>query len=447
MSKITEIEINKTLIDEAERIKQNECRWVDGDPIVNVKNFEIKFMQMSWLESSHSISFFEGDIADDTDKKKMVEWMMREGKSVKILPLIITSNIYLLAILATLSKTLSSLIKNDKTYIDKIEIDFLVGKGLIKHSKFIKDTFDENYRPIIPDFYDDDFPTVTEINFSELKSLLNILIVSLEIEGVDLRKIIKRVNHTDIKDYCHENVKFDGGIEQIIKDWTTSERRDGLPDAEGGKRIKDVSLNEEYNITAELLKIVMSFSQPTDNESRDKIILIVATPVKDSIKKFFTEKTGELNLDKGRLDDIMFVSYTNPTGPEDPEVIVRSIPSYLTILSKYINLKEIVYAIDEYFHSKMMDTAKSRKFQCEKFHEEIISEMKKVNPRLKDQSIEKILEEYADEKKNAIRDLIADPDDKKIEKYIKKQKRELEVINEGFLTVQNDILEQLKHIL
>jgi hypothetical protein len=32
-------------------------------------------------------------------------------------------------------------------------------------------------------------------------------------------------------------------------------------------------------------------------------------------------------------------------------------------------------------------------------------------------------------------------------KYVKRQKRELEAINDGFLTVQNDILEQLKLIL
>jgi hypothetical protein len=433
-------------ITEAERIKENECRWVDGDPIVNVKNFEIKFMQMSWIESSHSISFFEGDIADDTDKEKMVKWMMREGKSVKILPLIITSNIYILVVLAVISKMLSTLIEESETDIDNIGIDFLVGKGLIEHSNFIKNPFYENYKRIIPDFYDNNLTTMIEINFSELKSLLNILIVSLEIEGVDLRKIIKRVNHTDLEDYCRETVKPAERIEQTIVEWA-SKRRDGVPDADGGKRIKEVSLNERYNITAKLLKILMSLLQPTGNESIDKFILIVATPVKDSIKQFLTEKTDELNLDKERLDDIMFVSYTNPTDNKDPEVFVESIPSYLTILSKYINLQEIVYAIDEYFHSKVMDTAKNRKFQCEKFHEEIISEMKKGHPRLKDQSIEKILKEYADEKKDAIKDLIADPDDKKIEKYIKKQKRELEVINEGFLTVQNDILEQLKLIL
>jgi hypothetical protein len=452
MSEMTELEMDKILIDEAERIKENECRWKDEKPIVNVKDFEIKFMQLIG---------FEGDIAVDTDKKRFVEWVKRDDKSVKILPLIITSNIYLLAILATLSTMLSVLIKEGEKDIDDIGIDFLVGKGLTKYSDFIKKSFTENYNSIIPDFCGDNLTTVIEINFSELKSLLNILIVSLEIEGVNLRKIIKRVSHTDLEDYCRENVKRDRGIEQTIKEWI-SRRRGGLPDDEIGKRTQEVSLNKGYNITEELLKIVRSFLQHTKNESRDKFILIVATPVKDSIKWFFTEKMEELELDKGRLDDIMFVSYTDPTGPKDPKVIVESIPSYLTIVSKYLNSQEIVYAIDEYFHSKMMDATKSRKFQCEKFHEEIerireVQSFKSLNDKLKKycelkKSDLEILNNYLeklDPDRCSASDLggLRETLEKIRTDYVKKQKKELEVINDGFLTVQNDILEQLKLIL
>jgi len=495
----TEIEINKTLIDEAERIKKNECRWEDGNPFVNVKDFEIKFTQLSWIKASHLISFSEGDIANDSDKKKMVEWMMRDSKSVKILPLIITSNIFILVVLAVISKMLSSLIEKGIEYIDKIEIDFLVGKEIIKYSEFIKDPFDENYRRIIPDFYENNLPTVIEINVSELKSLLNILILSLEIKGVDLRKIINRVNHTDIKNYCRENVEYDERIERTIGDWT-SKRRVLSENDKVGKRVQEVALNEKYNITAYLLKIAMSVLQATDNKSRDKFILIVATPVKEAIKLFFTENTQkmeELELDNERLDDIMFVSYTDPADPKDPEVIVQSIPSYLTILSKYINSQEIVYAIDEYFHSKMMDTVKSRKFRCEKFHVDIGEEIMKelIADAEKDDATVNIKGSYIDIKEQYIKNksvALKNLSDciKELEKsvsetekvsattnvseyvlrrmwddvrekrgnlqkaldeieinYIKKQKKELEVINDGFLTVQNDILEQLKLIL
>jgi hypothetical protein len=490
MSKTTEFEIPKILIGDAKTIKENECWWKRKKPIVNVKDFEIKFMQLSGF----------GDvIAVDTDEKRFIRWVKQDDK-LKILPLIITSNIYLLAILATLSKTLSTLIKECETDIDNIGINFLVGKGLIEYSDSIKNSFIENYERIIPDFDDNNnnLTTAIEINFSELKSLLNILIVSLEIEGVDLRKIIKGVTHTDLKDYRRETVKPIERIEQT-EEWT-SKKRDGISDAEGGKRIKEVSLNEQYNITAELLKILMSLLQPrksTDNESIDKFIFIVATPVKESIKQFFSEKWDELKLDKGRLDDIMFVSYTNPTDYEDPKVIVESIPSYLTIISKYINLQEIVYAIDEYSNSKMIDTAKSRKFQCEKFHEDIEKEIVKelLEDAKKDNTTVDIKRSYIDIKEryivnksialNELRDCIKELEksvrtaekisarknnsqddlDKmkgameqkrenlqkaldEIEiKYIKKQKRELEVINDGFLTVQNDILEQLKLIL
>jgi hypothetical protein len=325
MSERIEIETNEALIAKAKRIKENECRWRNGDPIVNVKDFKMKFMRMSWTESS--ISFIDAD--DDTDKEKMVKRMMREGKSVKILPLIITSNIYILVVLAAISKMLSTLIEKVQTDIDEIGIDFLVGKGLIEYSGFIRKPFDENYKPIIPDFYEGNLTTVLEINFLELKSLLNILIASLDIKGVDFRKIIKKVHHTDLEDYCRETIKPAEGIEQTIVEWT-SQRRRGLSDAdEDERRIKEVTLNKQYNITAKLLKILTSHLQPlqpTDNKSRDKIILIVATPVEEAIKKFFAEKTDELKLDKKRLDDIMFVSYTNPTAKEDPEVLVKSIP-------------------------------------------------------------------------------------------------------------------------
>lgn len=456
---------NETLIDEANRIIENECRWKDGCPIVNVKDFGIKFMQLSWTDFASPISFSERDIAKDSDKKEMVGWMMQDAKSVKILPLIITSNIFILVVLAVISRMLSSLIEKGKPDIDKIEIDFLVGKGLINYSKLIKDPFDENYSRIIPDCYMANLPTVIEINVSELKSLLNILILSLEIKEVDLRKIINRVNHTDIKNYCRENVTHDEKIERTIMEWT-SKRRDMLQD-KVGRRVREVTLNKKYNITEYLLKIVMSVLHDTDNKSRDKFILIVANPVKEAIKQFFnenTEKMRELKLDNKRLDDIMFVSYTDPADPEDPEVIVESIPSYLTILSKYINSQEIVYAIDEYFHSKMMDTAKSRKFRCEKFHANI--EKEETDTGLKGTKAWKAKKEAAIQKlsdaKNAYEDAISSNDARAIfetelnlkteltnvkDIYVYIQKKELEVINDGFLTVQNDILEQLKLIL
>lgn len=479
MDKGTDFEIDYTLINKTKIIKKNECRWDVENPIVNVKEFKITGMQLLGVER---------DITDD----EILAWM-RNAKQVKILPLIATSNVYLLATLATLSKTLSVLIEDSKTKIDNIEIDFLIGKGLIKHSKeFIRKPINKNYEPIITDFYENSLTTVMEINFSELKSSLNILIASLKVKGEDIRKIIKNVNHTDIEDYHLGIAKINEEDKVDIDKWTSKER------GNSSKRVKEISFNENYDITTMLLKIVMSLPQRTDNESSDKFILIVPGFLRDALNRFFAKSGGNSTkneLDKKRLSNIMFLSYTNPTENKDPEVLIKSIPSYLTILSKYLNSNKIVYAIDEYFHSNLIDVLNNRKFQCEKFHldieEEIVKKLKEddttVNIKgsyinIKEQYIEnkscalrnlsdciKVLEESVSVTKNFLPQtnvndyehiLVMMENEVKekrgnlqkalteIEKkYIKKQKKELEVINDGFLAVQNDLLEQLKLIL
>lgn len=453
------LQMDEISTDERKKILKYACNCDGKQPIVKIKDFKIK---LSWFESNiGEIKTVECTQEGNSEKiKNQIKEWMKDVNSVKIFPLIINSNIYLLAVLAALSKTLSCLIEEGKTdNMDKIEIDFLIGKKLIEHSKkLIKPSFDKNYRRIIPDLYDDNLETITEINFLELKSLLNILIVSFEIKGVNLRKIINKVHHSDIEQYRKENVESNEKINQSIEKWTTN-KIDTLSDDEMDLRIKEISLNKNYNITNELLKIVVSHLQSPksqtlqhspDNKSGDKFILIAAAPMCYSIKEFIGDsiKNNYLNMDKSRLDNIMFISYTNPTDPEYPEIIQKPIPSYLTILSQYINSEGLVYAIDEYFHSKMVHMTKSKKFHCEKFHEEIIYEMQKGEKSfLKEKPLEKTLNEYATQKMNALKSLDAIPTDRSILKYIKKQKKELEVINDGFLSVQNDILEQLKLIL
>ena len=430
MNKGTGIEIDNALMDKTNTVLINGCKWDGENPIVNVKEFEVTSRLLG----------VEKDITDD----EILAWM-RDANQVKILPLIAASNVYLLATLGALSKTLSTLIEGE-TKINKIKINFLIGCGLVEHSVTLINPIEKNYEPIILDYYKNNLTTVMKINFTELKSLLNILIANFKVKGEDLRKIVKYIKHTDVKDYCSVIVKINEESIDDINKWVSEKK-----EIERNYRVKEISFNKDYNLINMLIQIVKTLQQPTDNEPLSNFILIVPEFMRDNINMFFTKSGGnstENELDKKRLSNIMFVSYTDPSnGEEDPEVIRKSIPSYFTILSKYINSNKIAYAMDEYYHSNLLYILNNRKFQCEKFHEGILLENHGIYKSDDLENLKKEFEKYkkspSEIRKRKLNDELKNMDDK----YIKKQKKELEVINDGFLAVQNDILEQLKLIL
>jgi len=134
-------------------------------------------------------------------------------------------------------------------------------------------------------------------------------------------------------------------------------------------------------------------------------------------------------------------SYINIIDENSPKLLQENAPSYLNFLSKYLNLREIVYTIDEYCYPQMMEKIG---IECRKFHEEI----KASGGSARD---------YSNYKKGEVRRVLRllrkDPTKllETIKNYergiLSKQKETLEAMNNGFAEIQESILEQLRLIL
>ena len=370
------------------------------------------------------------------------------GKEVEILPLIITKNVFFLPVLATLSMILKSIKNKLKNTSDKVELKFLIPKEVTKYSKYIGEPFKESYGYFFRDIKRN-LDTIIDIDFSDTKSLLNLILMGLELEGVNIKDYVFKQKAYDIEEYIKEKgIKEDKEIEEWAK-----EKGDRIP-ANVHQLLKDVIFNKDYIIAEKLLRIVVNSLRQADNGKI--LILVVARPVKEEvIYDFFRDPIGkaEMEVNDNMPSNIIIASYTDIIEPNDPKILQEKAPSYLNILSKYLNLEEVVYAIDEYCYSMMMNEI-GRKFKCEKIHDEIISEMKD-DPVYRTLSDEEIRSAYRVRKEGIIGSIKLDLDNNELDKLvddiqklkIERQRKVLDAMNNGFLEVQSCILEHLKLLL
>ena len=418
-----------------EKIKEIEEKLeqvLGKEPKVSIKKFEAKYVLLRDYLNNPNVSGEGKDIEKELDKDI-------GDKEVEILPLLVTKNVYILPVLATLSMILKALKSKIKQTPDKVKVNFLIGKEVVRYSEFIRKPFEESYKHII-DVTDEIIQTIINIDFSDTKSLLNLILTGMELEEVNIKDfVLNHVDYKDLDEYLKErNIKIDNKI----KNWVNKRGKKQI------LRVKDVIFNEKYNIAEKLLGILINFLQSErDNKNggeyylrtdKNKIlILIVAEPVKETIKKY---PFNNRNVDGNLFSNIIIAWYINIITDKDPEILQNEIPSYLNLLSKYLNSKEVVYAIDEYCYPMMMEKI-GRRFKCEKFHEEIREGHERYEKRKRD-FIKAFIDDPFGEDTATRKSYI-----EIIEDYLKKQRKTLEAMNNGFLAVQEGILEQLRFIL
>jgi len=390
---------------------------------VDSKEYELKLINLVNLEE-REIEF-----------KNFQESYFKD-KEIEILPLIATKNVYVLPVLAALSTILEGLSQNLKEEIrNKLKITFLIEKELIKYSGYIGLPFEYCYKHIVDIKKIKKFlPTLIDIDVYDMKSLLNLMLDRIIINcGISKDFILKQVNYEDLSEYF-EKLHIRIGDEDTIKNYVKEERKKYPP------RVRSVIFNEKqkYSIIEKLLYILIDFLSKDKGKEEKVLILIVSEPVKDAIINILN-KYSLNSKEKGK--NIIMASYINIIDENSPKLLQENAPSYLNFLSKYLNLREIVYTIDEYCYPQMMEKIG---IECRKFHEEI----KASGGSARD---------YSNYKKGEVRRVLRllrkDPTKllETIKNYergiLSKQKETLEAMNNGFAEIQESILEQLRLIL
>ncbi len=196
-------------------------------------------------------------------ERREIELKNFKDKRIEILPLIVTKNVYILPVLATLStilKELSGILKKEEIKDNKLKITFLIEKELIKYSKYIKNPFENHYGCIIDDI-ENCLPTLIDIDFYDMRSLLNLMLNRIiSNSNLDISKdfILRQVNHEDLSEYfekLHTRIRDESSTIKNLKNYI-KEERERYPE-----RVKGVIFNEEqeYSIIEKLLYILIDF--------------------------------------------------------------------------------------------------------------------------------------------------------------------------------------------
>ncbi|MCD6257155.1 hypothetical protein J7J45_03715, partial [Candidatus Aerophobetes bacterium] len=128
-----------------EKIKEIEEKLeqvLGKEPKVSIKKFEAKYVLLRDYLNNPNVSGEGKDIEKELDKDI-------GDKEVEILPLLVTKNVYILPVLATLSMILKALKSKIKQTPDKVKVNFLIGKEVVRYSEFIRKPFEESYKHII----------------------------------------------------------------------------------------------------------------------------------------------------------------------------------------------------------------------------------------------------------------------------------------------------------
>lgn len=327
----------------------------------------------------------------------------------------LSSNVYMLNIFVTLSKVLKLLSEKGKIK-STIKIKLLIPYDLTNELDILMDPLKDHYGTIIT-IKGNMMQSIIQIRSFEFKSLVNSIIRGLNnLETKDI--VLNDVEYHDILGYVIKNdIKVEPSFEQSIEQF----RKENIDEWDPIKRVlftASTKNNKEFHALGELLKIINHYEN-----NKKKIVLIVSTKVKKWIEQFFKQQnTGFIN----------FACYKEPLEVfEEP----FSPFSYYTLVSPYINEHEhsdFIENLDELWFAGMLKDLDSSAFGSEIEYQYIIADGADFNT------------------------LIRSPTGKLLDdvraRYVKKdrknhQKALIKAINLGFLTIQEDIISQLKLIL
>lgn len=367
------------------------------------------------------------------DLKSINNWKNEEVELIAPLPIV--SNIYVLSVLATVSEVLSRLLKNNCG----VKIIFLLLTERTKNSSYIRDAIELHIKTIMDK--EDIFTLTEDVRTTEFESLINIILISLaEIEDKkDGKKntmkemILSKVDYFNIVTYIEEHIPKVDVPTQKIEDAKQRIEAPYLKDF-----LFESSTNSE-SLFVQLLSMINYFR----NSEKKKILCI-----NKDIKPAF---------DGSNPDHFVVLDYPNPI---NKKVIKRTgdmIPTFITATSKYINdtgdsefLKQLgaknisdedlpsnfQYCIDEYHFSGLLSKLKSLLFKSGLS----IHDMSKY-----EDDREKTLDLLKSEQPSESEYVQIAP--RLFEEMKKNQRELLELINDGFLSVQNNTMAELKYLL
>jgi len=245
------------------------------------------------------------------------------NKPVCIFTIVFPSiNIYLLALLIPLFKVLENLIKVYNFKIDDIEVKFLLID--IGESESVLKTVKEHYKHLIGDI---DTDMLNNILITEFES--KVKLIFLHSNDNNIRKLTKNLKFERLKYYKDERLKefIQGAISDISHKWEEIIRE---TDRENAEQIFAIRKHIFLKTEPLLINIVKAIQEVEGNK------IIVTVDDISRIIKFIMELRRQRS--GGREQEIIIVPYSDPIKVFNVE-IGKPVPSFYTIISKYVNKK------------------------------------------------------------------------------------------------------------
>lgn len=391
-----------------DHIKNAYCKlYKENDKIsVHCKEFKVK-------QFEKSKSTF--DDLPDLDEKVV---KVLKGKKIKVTTVLAAvPNIYYLCVLGALSKLLEPILSNElKDEVKQLEILILFmeleekGKRVEHLLKLFKEHNEHIFKQMGLEFH---IPFV--------KSLINIMIRKLKLDwtsetfnkiSIDFHNLNEYLNHKKIKD-LDDNVKMK------------------LKDIKEKDIIKEISnRSKPVLFETEMIYKLLRLIQHINKEENVVNVFIVGEPVMRVILYL-----RDLLRDR---KDVMIIAFSDPVHYEDTDDVQRNIPSFISILSRFYNEKDVVaYGLDEYYFKDLLRFLGKDRPEFRRI-EEVIRGVKSYEEQKR--SMIEIVCKGEEEKMTEV--------ERSIYRYGKESQEEmLRIVNEMFLEVQKMTLEQLKLII
>ena len=256
---------------------------------------------------------------EDKEKKKIESF---EGKVIVLIPTPPTSNLYILNILAKISEVIHLIKNKDKKNIT-LQLHFLMLIRVMKEAEDIREPLIEHYKDVIKDVKNN-MDTLAEIREHEFQSLVNNFIMSLEgLSDKERREIISNLEYLNIENYIErKGIKKQDALSKFLEGVKESIEKEGKMDKAAFDTFFTSFDGTEKHAMGELLTILFEW----DEKGK---ILIVMDDVRNIIENTDVWQTGIKKKEK-----VAFANYSNPRkvfGTDSPP------PSFSNLLSRHIN--------------------------------------------------------------------------------------------------------------
>ena len=330
---------------------------------------------------------------EDKEKEKIEKF---DGEVIVLIPTPPTSNLYILNILAKISELICLIKDKNKDRDEKRKIQpqyhFLLLIDVMRDVERTREQLEKHYRYIIKDI-EKNIDTLAQIRYHEFQSLVNNFIMSLEgLSDKEHREVLSNLEYIDIKDYVAEKKEIIISSTDSLHDHLKTFKDDKEKEKEEKEKAAFDTFftpfafekSEERYPMGELLKILCKW------KGKNKILVVM-----DGTRDFVMDFLERFPLWKE--ENVAIAAYPNPMEVFETE----SPPSFSNLLSRHINEgSDFDYKRHKKILYNMLDELNSGLFSTEDEEEKTLTE-----------------------------------------EEIK------EIINEGFLTVQKSIIQQLSTII